>query len=420
MYYLLDVQLDGQKTNMLIQDGHIAAIGTDLAMPGEATPIQGRGYAVLPTFANMHTHAAMSLLRGYGNDLPLMTWLNDYIWPREKHIDDDTVYWGTRLAVTEMIHSGTTLFSDMYFHIPAAARAAAELGIRCTLGINVFGDGNEVTPETIESTLQEIEPYRHLVSLALAPHAIYTVSEKGLRHCAELCQRYGLLYHIHMNETECEVADCLRTHGCRPYELLHRLGVLDLTQGRFSGAHSLHLTDSEVELLGLYHVNVTHNPCSNLKLGSGHFFRYTELRDAGVNVTLGTDGSASSNNLDMIEAAKFMSYLQKGIRKDPTVLPAPELLRVMSANGFHALGINAGTIEVGAVADLMLVDLSTLAFVPNHDTLSNLLYAAHPDCIDTVFCNGRPAMLHRHIESEQETLEQASIASQKLFRENES
>lgn len=416
MYYISGVQLNGQSTNILIRQGHIAGIGLDVSMPNGATSINGQGCAILPTFANMHTHAAMSLLRGYGNDLPLMTWLNDYIWPREKNIDDNTVYWGTRLAATEMIRCGTTLFSDMYFHIPAAARAAAELGIRCTLGINVFGDGDEVTSQYIESTLLAIEPYKHLVSLALAPHAIYTVSEKGLRHCAEMCQQYGLLFHIHMSETEGEVDDCLRQHGCRPYEWLHRLGVLDLTQGHFSGAHSLHLSQSEISLMGRYNLNVTHNPCSNLKLGSGHFFRYTELRDAGVNVTLGTDGSASSNNLDMIEASKFMSYLQKGIRQDPTVLPASEMLQVMSANGFHALGLNGGTIEVGALADFMLVDLNHPAFVPNHDTLANLLYAAHPSCIDTVFCAGRPVMLHNSIPSEQETYQQVQSVTDLLMK----
>lgn len=416
MYYIHNVLIKGEKTNILIRDKHIAAIGSDIEMPAEATLIPGQGLEAMPTFANMHTHAAMSLFRGYANDLPLMTWLNEYIWPKEKNLDPDIVYWGTRLAATEMLKSGTTLFSDMYFHIPSAAKAAAEIGIRCTLGINAFGDAGNITTKTIEETLAAIEPYRELVSLAIAPHAIYTVSPKGLRHCAEMCQRYGLLFHIHMSETQGEVKNCLLEHDCRPYELLHRLGVLELTEGHFSGAHSLHLSTDEIALMGRYHTTATHCPCSNLKLGSGHFFSYTELRDAGVNVTLGTDGSSSSNNLNMIEAAKFMSYLQKGIRQDPTVLPANELMQVASANGFRALGIHAGTLEVGMLADLMLINLNNPTFIPNHDTLANLLYAAHPDCIDTVFCNGKPIMLHGTIPSEAETLHEAARVTQKLMR----
>lgn len=415
-YFISNVQLNGQETNIRILGQRIAAIGPDINMCDTDIPLCGKGFAILPSFANMHTHAAMSLFRGYANDRPLMTWLNDYIWPKEKNLDDDIVYWGTRLAVTEMISCGTTVFSDMYYHIPAAARAAAELGIRCTLGISAFGDCDDITPALIESTLAAIEPYNHLVSLALAPHAIYTVSDKGLRRTAELCNRYGLLYHIHMSETEGEIANCIKAHGCRPYEWLHRLGVLDLTQGRFSGAHSLHLSTDEINLIGSHRVTVTHNPCSNLKLGSGHFFPYTELRDAGANITLGTDGSASSNNLDIIEAAKFMSYLQKGVRQDPTALPAAELLQVMSANGYRALGLGVGTIKMGALADFILIDLGHPAFIPNHDTLANLLYAAHPDCIDTVFCNGSPVMLHRTIPSAAETYAEAQRVTLKLMK----
>lgn len=410
------VLLNEETTNILIENKHIAGIGRNIPMPANAIRVDGGGKAAFPTFANMHTHAAMNLFRGYANDLPLMTWLNDWIWPKEKNLDDDIVYWGTRLACTEMIKSGTTAFSDMYFHILSEAKAASEMGIRSTLGICVFGDAEELTEKRIESLLESTEPYRELVNIALAPHAVYTVSEKGLRHCAELSQTYGLLYHIHMSETENEVGNCIKEHGCRPYELLERLGVLDLTEGRFSGAHSLYLNENEISIMGKHHITVTHNPCSNLKLGSGHFFPYVELRDAGVNVTLGTDGCASSNNLDMIEAAKIMSYLQKGIRRDPTVLPADEMLRVATENGFKALGINAGAIAVGQYADLMLVNLDNLAFVPNNDTLANLLYAAHGDAVDTVICNGAIVMQSRTIPHESETVAEAIRATKRLMR----
>ena len=414
--FIEGVLLNDTKTNILIDNKHITGIGNNIPMPVNALLINGDNKAAFPTFANMHTHAAMNLFRGYANDLSLMTWLNDWIWPKERNLDDDIVYWGTRLACTEMIKSGTTAFSDMYFHIPAAAKAAGEMGIRCTLGITTFGDAEDVTEKAVEQLLVQLEPYRELVSLAIAPHAIYTVSEKGLKHCAELCHKYGLLYHIHMSETEGEVENCLKQHGFRPYELRERLGVMELTEGRFSGAHSLYVDQNEIHIIGKHHATVTHNPCSNLKLGSGHFFRYTELRDAGANITLGTDGCSSSNNLDMIEAAKFMSYLQKGIRRDPTVLPAEELLQVATANGFKSIGIDAGEIAIGKSADLMLVDLRNLAFVPNNNTLANLLYAAHGDAVDTVICNGSIVMQNRTIPNESETLSQARHATQRLMR----
>ena len=229
-----------------------------------------------------------------------------------------------------------------------------------------------------------------------------------------MSHRYGTIYQIHMSETEKEVQDCLATHNCRPYELLERTGVLELTKNRLVGAHSLYLSREEIDLMARHHVTATHNPASNLKLGSGYRFFYSELREAGVNVTLGTDGSASSNNLDMIEAARLMSYLQKGVRQDPTVLPTTELMQVVSENGFKVAGINAGKIETGKVADLILVDLENLAFVPMHDTLSGLFYAAHGDAVDTVICNGRIVMHNRHVEGEDEIRTQAFRHARKL------
>ena len=407
--------LNDATTNILIENNHIAGIGNNIPMPANAIRIDGGNKAVFPTFANLHTHAAMNLFRGYANDLPLMTWLNDWIWPREKHLDDDIIYWGTRLACLEMIKSGTTLFNDMYFFLPSEAKAVADAGIRATLGFTSFGDGDEVSDTLVEDLLNTFAPCDDRVRLALSPHAVYTVSEKGLTHIAQQCRKYGLTYHIHMNETQNEVDDCIKAHGCRPYELLERLGVLDITEGRFIGAHSLHLSDNEIALLGRHHATVVHNPCSNLKLGSGHFFPYSELLAAGANITLGTDGCSSSNNLDMIEAGKIMSYLQKGIRQEPTVLPAKELLEVTTSHGFNALGIAGGKVEVGCVADLMLIDLNNIAFIPNNDTLANLFYAAHGDAVDTVICNGSILMQHRVVDGEEEIISQARRAAQKLL-----
>ena len=409
-----DVLLNEKSTNILIENSMITGIGTQIPMPVNAIRIDGRGKAAFPAFANMHTHAAMTLLKGLGSDLPLQQWLNESIWPVEKHLDGEAVYWGVKLACLEMIKSGTTLFNDMYFLLPHAAKAVAEMGIRGILGINVFGDGDELTDDSFSQLRDQVEGASDLLKISIAPHSVYTVSEKGLVHCAEMSHRYGTIYQIHMSETEREVQECLSAHNCRPYELLDRTGVLELTKDRLVGAHSLYLSREEIDLMARHHVTATHNPASNLKLGSGYRFLYSELREAGVNVTLGTDGSASSNNLDMIEAARLMSYLQKGVRQDPTVLPTSELMQVVSENGFKAAGINAGKIETGKVADLILVDLENLAFVPMHDTLSGLFYAAHGDAVDTVICNGRIVMQNRHVEGEDEIRTQAFRHARKL------
>lgn len=412
--FIQGVLLNGVITNILIDNQRIADIGNDIRVPADAIRIDGSRLAAFPTFANMHTHAAMTLLKGMGSDMPLQQWLNDCIWPAEKNLDGEAIYWGVKLACLEMIKSGCTLFNDMYFLLPHAAKAVAEMGIRGVLGYTLFGDGDELTDDFFLRLREQVECASDLVKLSLAPHAIYTVSEKGLVHSAEMSHKYGTLYHIHMAETEYEVQQCLQKHNVRPYALLQHLGVLSATEGRFVGAHSLFLDQEEIELMARHRLSVVHNPASNLKLGSGHRFLYSELRNAGVNVALGTDGSASSNNLDMIEAARLMSYLQKGVRQDPTVLPAIELLQVASENGFKAASIDAGRIAVGKLADLMLVDLDNIAFVPQDDALSGLFYAAHSNAVDTVICNGRILMQHHRVDGEEEVVDQARRQAKRL------
>lgn len=379
--------------------------GTYPDRENELKVINAGGKAVFPTFANMHTHAAMTLFRGYGDDHPLQEWLNEWIWPAERNLDDDIIYWGTRLACLEMIKSGTTLFNDMYFYPAAAMRAVQDSGIRAMIGFTGFDFFN---PEAAEKMKKEItEWYDGLTTEncklsipVVAPHAPYTVSGETLQWLADFAAERKLHYHIHMSETESEVAESVKQYGLRPYARLEKLGVLDRCGDKFIGAHSLHLDDEEIKFLGEHHASVVHNPNSNLKLGSGYKFMYNELRDAGVNVTLGTDGCSSSNNLDMLEATKTMALLQKGWRGEPTTMPAAEALRVSTANGFKAAGINAGKIEMGAKADLMLVDLDNIGFIPNNDTLSNFIYAAHSEAIDMVICNGQVVMNNRQVKDE--------------------
>lgn len=409
--FIKGVQLNEQITNILIENKKFVGIGTDIPVPTNAVIVDGNNFAAFPSFANGHTHAAMTLFRGYGDDLPLDIWLNEWIWPKEKNLDPEIIYWGTRLACLEMIKSGTTAFNNMYFFLDDEARAVTDSGIRALLGNTRFGDADLLADINVAPPDWQTERVQYCV----APHAIYTVSELGLKRCADYCKMHNLKYHIHMSETLHEVEDCLKAHGCRPYEYLERLGILEQMGSDFIGAHSLHLSEREIALVGKHHCCVAHNPNSNLKLASGHQFMSQELSDAGAIVTLGTDGCSSSNNLDMLEATKTMSLLQKGWRKEPTSMPCSEALCIATENGFKSMGFDAGRIEVGKLADMMLVDLNNIAFIPNNNSLSNLIYSAHSDAIDTVICNGEIVMEHRKVKDEEEIVLNAKKAAKRLL-----
>lgn len=422
--FIKDVLLDGKTTSILIEKDTIVGIGNDLPVPAGVYVIDARGKAVFPTFANMHTHAAMTLFRGYGDDHPLQEWLNEWIWPAERNLDDDIIYWGTRLACLEMIKSGTTLFNDMYFYTEAAARAVRDSGIRAMIGLTCFDFLDKAAAEKLK---KDVEEWWSAISSqwsagggqiipVIAPHAPYTVSGETLVWLADFAAEHGLHYHIHMSETESEVAESVKQYGQRPYARLEKLGVLERCGKRFVGAHTLHLDDEEIKLIGRHGATVVHNPNSNLKLGSGYRFMYNELRDAGANVTLGTDGCSSSNNLDMLEATKTMALLQKGWRGDPTTMPAKEALQVATTNGFKAAGLNAGIIEAGAKADLLLVDIDNIGFIPNNDTLSNYIYAAHSEAIDTVVCDGTIVMQYREVKDEKLIKSEAMRVVEKLIK----
>ena len=366
---LHNVLLDGTVVDVVIADGLIESIGKSEVEGG--TTVEGNGFplstfhfnlSVFPGLCNMHSHAPMTLFRGLGDDQPLDVWLNDYIWPAEQKLTDELVYRGTLQACREMLASGTTYFNDMYFRLPAMAKAVAESGIKGRLGYNVFGDGDE---------LEDFPLSTFRFSLSIAPHSVYTVSEKGLLRSAEACVKYGLPMHIHMSETQKEVDDCLAKYGCRPWELLDRLGVLDLMGCNIIAAHCLYLSDNEIRLMGEHHVTAVNCPNSNLKLGSGYRFPMLELMKAGVRVALGTDGAASSNNLDMIEAMKTAALLQKGWRGDPTVVPAEQILSIATLG--H-------TIAAGQPADLFLADVKSL---------SDLVYASHGDCVRMTMVDGK-------------------------------
>jgi len=333
-----------------------------------ATDIDAHGLTVFPGLCNMHSHAPMTLFRGLGDDEPLDRWLNDYIWPAEQQLNDERVYEGTLQACREMLASGTTYFNDMYFHLPAMARAVEDSGIRARLGLNVFGDASELDDTDL---LIQLTRNTENITYSIAPHSVYTVSEKGLRRSAEKCHELGLPMHIHMSETQKEIEDCKAKYGCRPWELLERLGILDIMEGHIIAAHCLYLSEHEIHIIGNYGITCVHCPNSNLKLGSGYRFPMLELIEAGAHVTLGTDGSASSNNLDMVEVMKTAALLQKGWRGDPTVLPAAQTL---------SLATMGHTIAPGQPADLILTSARNL---------SDLIYASHGDSVQITIVGGK-------------------------------
>jgi 5-methylthioadenosine/S-adenosylhomocysteine deaminase len=403
------------RTNVYVEGNIIADIGPDVEAD---QTIDGSNFALLPGLVNTHTHAAMTLFRGYADDMELNDWLREKIWPIESKFIPEDIYWGTKLACLEMVKSGTTCFNDMYFHVDQQARAVEESGIR---GVLSEGFIDFLKPEMGEDLIkQSMELIKKVQDMdcsrivpALGPHAIYTVTEASLRMMKEISDQEGLLIHFHLSETEEEVENCMKEHGKTPVGYLKDIGFLG---PRLLAAHSVWVNEKEIELLAQADVKISHNPVSNMKLAVGGALPYRKMKEAGLNVSLGTDGTASNNNLDMFESMKFASLLQKFTSSDPTVLPAKEALRMATINGARALGIDAGVIEVGKLADLILVDLRSPAFNPNHSLISNVVYSAGGSCVDTVICDGRILMRDGHVEGEEDVMEGAMKASLDLVQ----
>ena len=411
---LKDVTVQDSRRDILISQGRIRRIGP--AGAGAAWQIAGdiemmdcSGKVAVPGFINMHTHSPMTLMRGIGEDMVFHQWL-DKIWKLEEHLDHEFVYWGTKVACLEMIRTGTTTFNDQYWFFDSSVRAAREMGLRIATGYDVMDKGSAVEAERQkEQCIAKSEAFLgskdpgHIYELAF--HAVYSVSEEMIRWTADLAEKYDVPLHIHLCETRKEAEDCKAAHGgLTPVEYLDSLGVLS---PRLLAAHTLWLTPRDIELLAARGVHCIHNINSNTKLASGYRFLYNEMRDAGINLCLGTDGCASSNNLDMLEAMKIAALFQKAWRDDPSALPLPELLDMATVNGARALRIDSGRIEEGAIADLVLVDTDNTFFLSPGPFLANLVYSAHSDCIDSVICDGRFLMRHREIPGEQEILTEA-------------
>ncbi len=349
-------------------------------------------HAVMPGLINSHTHAAMSLMRGLADDLPLMTWLQEHIWPAEQQfVSESFVQDGSELAIAEMLRSGTTCFNDMYFFPEMTAQVATQIGMRAVIGLlmidfpTAWGSGPD---EYFEKGITIREQYRNssLIHTTFAPHAPYTVSDEPLERLQMLATELDLPVHMHIHETATEVSNAITNSGIRPLQRLEQLGLLN---PRLAAVHMTQLTNTEIELLAERNVSVIHCPESNLKLASG-FCPVHALMEAGVNVALGTDGAASNNDLDMLGELRTAALLAKGVANDATALPAHQALRMVTLNGARAIGLEQqiGSLITGKAADLIAVNLGTLESQPLYDVASHLVYATTRNQVAEVWVNG--------------------------------
>jgi 5-methylthioadenosine/S-adenosylhomocysteine deaminase len=406
-----------EKIDLLIEARWIATVDTEKVLKSHAVAVdRGRILSILPAgeararykadqhvtlqdhilipgLINLHTHAAMSLMRGLADDLPLMDWLQKHIWPAEAaHMSAQFVYDGTRLACAEMLKGGITCFNDMYFYPEAAATAAAEFGMRAMLGIITLEFPTPYASDAadyIDKGLAVRETWRGnpLIGFCLAPHAPYTVSNDSFERVLTLSEQLNLPIHCHIHETRQEVDDSLKLHGIRPLERLRRLGMLG---PGFIGVHAVHLDDDDLQLLAATGCSVAHCPTSNLKLASG-FAPVAKMRQLGINVGLGTDGAASNNRLDLFGEMRLASLLAKGLSGDASALPAGEILRMATLNAANALGLGQqiGSITPGKLADLCAVSLESLESRPCFDPLSHLVNVAGRESVTHVWVAGK-------------------------------
>jgi 5-methylthioadenosine/S-adenosylhomocysteine deaminase len=402
--------LDGQRVGIRCDGGMIAALGADVSpQPGDET-IDGGGAHLLPPLVNGHTHAAMTLFRGSGGDLPLMPWLEEKIWPVEAKLDPEDVYWGARLACAEMLRSGTTRFWDMYWHPEATARAVTDAGLRATIGAPLFDlDGSpEQLRESAHRSLEALAAFGPRITPALAPHAIYTVSEESLRWIGELSAERDLPVQIHLSETEKEVQDCLAEHGERPAFYLDQLGMLS---ERTVLAHGVWLDPDELALIAERGATVVTNPVANMKLAVGGVFPQPAARTAGVPVGLGTDGAGSNDSLDLLADLKTFALIQKHAAADPTAVDVAEAWAV--ATGGRAPLLGATPLEPGAPADFLL-------FRPDSpelgvgDLTADLVYAASGSAVDTVVIAGRVLMRDGELPELGEVVARAAERARRL------
>ena len=379
-----------------IEGATISAISEEeLPLRPDETVIDGGGKLVLPGFVNAHTHLPMVLVRGLADDLLLRVWLEEHIWPIEKDLSPEDVYWGALFGLAEMIRGGTTTCADMYFHTDAIGRAVEEVGVRALLSCGIIAERLDVHGKREMKKAEEAITHwegaaNGRIRTAVSPHAIYTCGETVWHAAIDLAGKYAVPLHTHLAESAEETKWCQENLGLRPVPALDRIGAFSVPTASIPTlvAHCVRVDEEDIKLLAEREVTVVHCPKSNAKLGNG-IAPLAAMRAAGVRIALGTDGAATNNSLDMIEEMRMATLLGKGIEEDPTALPARDVVEMATRGGAEALGMGAKRLVVGEPADLVLIDLDSIRTLPAYDPFSALVYAAHVEDVTDVIVAGR-------------------------------
>lgn len=381
-----------ENSNILIDGTRIAGFPENAETAVYDEVLDGKGMLALPGLINTHTHVAMTLFRSYADDLALMDWLQNMIWPAEEHLDDDIVYWGSMLAFAEMIRGGTTAFCDMYMFMDSCGKAAAAAGIRGNLARGLAG----CTPNGMNALRENVELFEKWngaedgrIRVMLGPHAPYTCPPEYLKTVRDTAEKHGIPIHIHLSETKGEVETCREKFGMTPIALMNDIGLFDVPT---LAAHCVHVTDDDIAIMAEKHVSVAHNPGSNLKLASG-IAPVVRMRKAGVTVGLGTDGASSNNKLDMFAEMRLAALIHKADLLDPFAIKADEALAMGTVEGAKCLGYDdLGELRENYLADIILVDRSGWHWKPRFNSVSLAIYAGNSMDVDTVIVNGKTLM----------------------------
>ena len=380
-----------------------------------------KDHIILPGLINTHTHAAMSLFKGFADDLPLQEWLNNYIWPAEKKfVSPSFVKDGSMLALAEMIRAGITTFNDMYFFPDATAEASKELGVRTNIGLVVLDFPTNYASDPEDYLLKGFEfrdKWRNedLVSTSIAPHAPYSVSDEAFNLINTYSEELGIKIHLHLHETQWEIEDSIEKYGITPIQRLNNLGIIGPL---LIAAHCVVLNNQDIDILTQNKVSIVHNPSSNMKLGSG-LANVTEMLKKNLNVSLGTDSSASNNRLDIMEEMRLAALLIKGNSKSPELFSTSEAIRMATINGAKALGLEStiGSIEKNKKADLISIDLNSIQNQPNYNPLSTLVYSSSKLDVSFVWINGEIKLKNKKLVNldEKRILQMAKKWQKKLI-----
>ena len=380
------------SVNVLVKDNSIAYVG--IALPDERADreIECNGNLMIPAFYNTHCHSAMTLFRGYGDDLPLQRWLNEKIFPAEDRLTGESVYYGSKLAIAEMIRGGVVSFSDMYFFLDDTARAVEECGIKANLSRSLVSFDPDIDAPNDSRLLDSINVYKRWngkaegrIKVDMSLHAEYSNVEKYCRYVADVRRELGTGMQVHISETASEHDECIARHGVTPTAFFENLGLLDMPT---TAAHCVWVDDNDIAIMAKRGVSVAHNPVSNLKLGSG-IMPYKRMKDAGVNITLGTDGAASNNRLSVLREMQYAALIHKGNDLDPAVTLAADMIKIATRNGALAQGReDCGEIKAGMRADVILVDMSSINNIPSYSFESTVMYSMTEADILMTMCDG--------------------------------